>query len=215
MTLPLSCVWFFIPLVRNHGTGVFPDKFEASADRLLFAYNEVWTDLAPLVAIAAIAIVLLGVQRSDPRSADRKWSSFSLPEGVLAAYLVLVPVFITLVFTRSHSAYFPRYGAASIIGMAVLLSWFFAYWTKMNRLAGLTCFLVFLLGLYPPSVFLRLLSRFTTQPGAAASYEITGESPLPLSQVQPELPLVDAGGLTFLEMDHQENDTFVRRDSTI
>jgi hypothetical protein len=211
LTLPLSCVWFFIPLVRNHGTGVFPDKFQASPDRLLFAYNEVWTDLAPLVAIAAIAIVLLGVQRSDPRSADRKWSSFSLPEGVLAAYLVLVPVFITLVFTRSHSAYFPRYGAASIIGMAVLLSWFFAYWTKMNRLAGLTCFLVFLLGLYSPSVFLRLLSRFTSQPGAAAGFALTGESPLQLSQVQPELPLVDAGGLTFLEMDHQANDTFVRR----
>jgi len=210
LTLPLSCIWFFIPLIKSHDAGVFPDKFQASVERLLLAYGEAWTDIAPLIAIAAIVIVFLGVQKSE-MSSDRKWSSLSFPEAVLAAYLVLVPLFITLVFMRSHSAYFPRYGAVSIIGIAVFVPWFFAYWTKSNRLAGLACFLVFLLGLYSPAIFLRLFQRFAGQPAAAADYATTGESRTPLSQMHPELPLVDASGLTFLEMDHQVSDAAARR----
>jgi hypothetical protein len=212
LTVPLSCVWLFIPLIQNHGAGVYPDKFQASIDLLLFDYSDVLLGIAPLFALAAIVVVFLHAQKPDLPSANSKWSSLSLPEEVLAVYFSLVPLFITLVFMRSHSPYFSRYGIASIIGIAVLVPWFFAHWTKRNRVAGLICCFVFLFGLYSPAVFLRLARKLTGHSSiAASSYATTGASPVPLPDMRPELPLVDASGLTFLEMDHQASNEFARR----
>ncbi len=49
------------------------------------------------------------------------------------------------------------------------------------------------------------------QPIKPQGPDLTGKFETPISQVQPDLPVVDNSGLTFLEMNQRENSTFLSR----
>jgi hypothetical protein len=209
LLLPLFSVVVYRPLLRSHSAAVYPTMLQASFHALVVDYRVIENGIAPLLAIAAIAIVLVGAHIPE-RSIHGQRSFFSKPEAVLAAYLALVPFFTTVLFMRSHSAYFSRYGIVCVVGLAIFVPWFFAYWTRMNRLAALTCCVVFAYGLYPPSFFLELGRRLAGH-SATSDFAMSGLMSQSLSQVRPDLPFVDASGLTFLEMDHRADDSFARR----
>lgn len=208
LALPLTACITYLQPIENHGAGDFPKQFQASFLQLLAAYSEIWIGVASLLAAAIIAIVLL-TERSQTSPARMRRCGFSWPEKILALGFCCIPLVVILVFMRSHSAYFPRYGMPAILGVGILVPWFIARWTATSSRAALISSIVFLFGVITPLTFARHLQAFLPPPKTSPA--LTGVSPIPFEQVMPILPFVDASGLTFLEMNSRENNVFLSR----
>lgn len=209
LVLPLSACITYLQPVKTHDAGAFPQQFQASILDLLAAYSDLWVGLVSLLAVAIVAIVVLGdgVENSTPRPSRY---GFTWPEKIFACGLGCVPLVVSLVFMHTHSAYFLRYGIPSIFGVAILAPWFIARWTSTSSFAALICSAVLVFGVVTPQSIARHLQN-VVQPMKAQGANLTGVSNVPLSQIRPDLPLVDASGLTFLEMNHRENHAFLSR----
>ena len=209
LALPLSACVTYLQPIQTHDAGAFPKLFQASIMDLQAAYSDIWAGLASLLAAAIIAIVLLRDKPTDPVR-ETSPSGFTLPEIILALGFCCVPLVVILVFMHSHSAYFPRYGIAAIFGVGILVSWFVARWTAASSRAALICSMFFCFGVVTPASIARHLQN-VAQPVQKQSADLTGESTTPITQVMPNLPFVDASGLTFLEMNNRENSAFLSR----
>ncbi|MGC1784907.1 MAG: glycosyltransferase family 39 protein [Acidobacteriaceae bacterium] len=209
LALPLTaCITYLAP-VEHHSSGAFPDTFQASIVQLLGAYSEIWIPLASLLAAAVIVVVLLS-EASQRFSAKNRQDGFSLPEKIFALGFCCVPLVIVLVFMRSHSAYFPRYGMPAIFGVGILVPWLVARWTGTSSRAALVFSIAFVFGIVTPSSIARHLQQ-VVQPEKPENSNLSGISPVPFNGIFPNLPFVDASGLTFLEMNRRENSTFLSR----
>jgi hypothetical protein len=209
LSLPLITVVLYLPLFRSHGAGVFPSQFQASLLRLSENYLAIWTGLGALLATAMIAIVLFGEHAFGPSSGEPK-RGFSVAEWGFTSYLLFVPLIVTVIFMQSHSAYFDRYGIPAIFGVSIVVPGLIAGWTRASRTAGLLAALVFVFGIVPPMAFVKYGQKILHRP-AQSSPDLTGESSMPLTDVETNLPFVDASGLTFLEMDSREDQAFLSR----
>lgn len=110
---------------------------------------------------------------------------------------------------RSHSQYFPRYGIAASFAVAALVPAFIAWWTANSRRAALVTAVVFVAAVLRPSSVARVLQR-KIEP-THVSFPVDRESPTNVAQIQPNLPFVDADGLTFVEMNYYEGANFLSR----
>lgn len=209
LALPLSACVTYLQPIQTHSSGAFPEQFQASIIDLFAAYSDLWIGLISLLGAAIIAIVLLDGNRI-PATSNQSPRGFAWPEKILALGLCCVPLVVSLVFMHSHSAYFLRYGIPSIFGVAILAPWFVSRWTGNSSLAALICSIAFIFGVVTPSSIARHLQN-VVQPIKPQGSNLTGKFKTPLSQVQPDLPLVDDSGLTFLEMNNRENSTFLSR----
>lgn len=209
LALPLSACFTYLQPIQTHSSGAFPEQFQASILDLLNAYSDLWVGLASMLGVAIIAIVLLTGDRSSFQAKPSK-QGFMWSEKILALGLCCVPLVVILVFMHSHSAYFPRYGIPAIFGAAILTPWFVSRWTRNSSLAALICSIIFVFGVVTPSSIARHVQH-VAQPIKKQSPNLTGKSDIPISQVSPDLPLVDASGLTFLEMNRRENSILLSR----
>ena len=209
LVLPLSACITYLPLIKTHSSGAYPEQFRASIIHLFADYADLRVGLISLLGAAIIAIVLLDGDRK-PATSDQSPRGFTWPEKILALGLCCVPLVVNLVFMHSHSAYFLRYGIPSIFGVAILTPWFISRWTCNSSLAALICSIVFIFGVVTPSSIARHLQD-VVQPINPQGPDLTGKFETPISQVQPDLPVVDNSGLTFLEMNRRENSTFLSR----
>jgi hypothetical protein len=208
--LPLTTVALYAPLLRSHGGGAFPSEFQASLSRLSDNYLAIWTSLAPLLATAMIAIILVGVNNAVPSDREDQ-RNFSGPEWSFTGYLLFVPFLVTVIFMRSHSAYFDRYGIPSIFGASILVPGLIGGWTRTSRTAGLVAAFIFAFGVVPPIAFVTYGQRIIHRPQQQYGPDLTGDFSTPLNKVEESLPFVDASGLTFLEMDSREDKEFLSR----
>lgn len=209
LVVPLSACITYLQPIQTHSSGAFPEQFQASIVDLVAAYANLWMGLISLLGAAIIVIVLLHEERSPfPRAYQPR--GFSWPEKILALGFCCVPFVVSLVFMHSHSAYFDRYGIPAVFGVAILAPWFVSRWTRNSSLAALISSIVFIFGVVTPSSIARHVQR-VVQPIQPQGPNLTGRSNIPISQIHPELPLVDNSGLTFLEMNRRENSTFLSR----
>jgi Dolichyl-phosphate-mannose-protein mannosyltransferase len=208
LLLPLICGILYVPLLRHHNTGVFPPAFQASLLRLSDQDGPFWINLFTLLGVASVLIVTVCGRRLSS-GGTQNGESFTVPEGAFAVYLLLVPFMITILFMHSHSAYFGRYGIPAVFGAGILAPWLIAYWTRGDRVAGLLGVLVFAFGMAPPATLLLYAKDVFHRPEPNAA--LTGDSTTPFTQIEPELPFVDASGLTFVEMNSREDMEFLSR----
>jgi hypothetical protein len=206
--LPLTTVALYVPLFRSHGAGAFPSEFQASLLRLSANYVAIWTSLGPLLAVAMIAIILFGGENVS--SATARGTDFSGAEWSFAAYLLFVPLIVTVIFMRSHSAYFDRYGIPAVFGASILVAGLIAGWTRTSRVAALLAACVFAFGIVLPIAFVAYGKNVFHRP-EDDNPDLTGYSLTSLDEVEKTLPFVDASGLTFLEMDSREDKEFLSR----
>ena len=82
-------------------------------------------------------------------------------------------------------------------------------WTANSRRAAALCAVVFLFAVIRPSSIARVIQA-KVEPNHTA-FPLDRESPVNISQIQPQLAFVDADGLTFLEMNHYEIPEFLSR----
>ncbi len=210
LLIPLSACVTYLQPVAHHSAGAFPERFQASIQQLFEAYSTLWTPIATLLCGGLMLVGLLEtVPATDAQARGEARPGFSLPEMIFAAGLCCVPLVVVAVFMHSHSAYFDRYGIPSIFGASILVAAIVARWTHTSSRAALVCSLFLVFGVIRPASITRHLQALFPQPPVTAA--ITGISDTPYTQVLPDLPFVDASGLTFLEMNSRENPAFLSR----
>jgi hypothetical protein len=186
LVLPCIIPFFFLSF---HGGETFPPAFRASIRKMAGYYY--WTlrdqGLLWIVGFCAAAVICYWATHSKierPRYSPRELS-FTLA-------LLALPILMNGVLMLMHGAFFTRYSAPTLLAFPILFVALLSPWTNNNRVAALSLTV------------------------ALAVYCVWHEStPIPkhsdFSRIHPDLPLVAASGLTFLEMDHEEPQSTVDR----
>lgn len=200
--LPVLSVVLYLPLVKTHAGGIFPVALQATRGDIFDFYNSRTNhELAYLLLTVLLMRVLAGhriIQDADNwllPVAD--WVSVIPFIGMPAALLVF------LIYT--HAAWFLRYGALGCIGISIVMVILLAKWCNRDSRAALMCIYIALVSSGKPRwaveslVYQHVLT--STEPRIERCEACT---------FNPSLPLIDASGLTFLEMDHREDTATLR-----
>jgi 4-amino-4-deoxy-L-arabinose transferase-like glycosyltransferase len=158
----------------------FPPAFEAGFRKMASYYYWTLYQEGWVILVAFCAALLVTYP-------SRAWyPSRAREQAVFLLALLSLPVIVNGVMMASHSAFFARYSAPTLFAYPVILATILASCTNKNRLRALI--MAVILELYIPVQYLA--------------------KPLPkspdFSAIHPELPLVAASGLSFLEMDHEQ-----------
>lgn len=207
---PLSVIGLYLPLLRSHGVAAFPPAFQpGGVDVFDFYIQHVDRELVVLLLAALLTAAILGRRRLRGRGT---WL-FSPPEWVSILALLATPAVIIAHLMLTHAAFFPRYGVVACISVALLATALLAFWTGGDPRSALLAAALALLISGQIASFVHGLPMLLSRDPFRASEPI----PQPCyacilsASIDPSLPLVDASGLTFLEMDHRESPEALRR----
>ena len=191
---PLGIAKLFVSNVQSFEQSYFPVIFQASFKKIPVFYLKSFFFIWP-VAIAGMIVALASSRFIGQPRIKRGFSFFYLPHIAFAFALLLPPILINLVFMINHGAFWPRYCITTILLLYVLLCLVFAWLSNFARSSAL-------------AVVVAILIVGIIQTAAA-------HRPLrPMHRIEairPDLPMVDASGLAFLEMDHYESSQFLKR----
>jgi hypothetical protein len=183
---PCVIPFFFLKL---HSGEVFPPAFQAGVRKMASYYYWSLREEGWLLAAGFFAAVLIYKLRTREKPAR---TNFSSVEASFVAGLLLLPIVINGVMMFRNGAFFTRYSIPTLFAFPVLFVVLLAYWTNVNRPAALALCAV------------------------VAGYMVWHEGrPIAkrrdFAKVYPDLPLVAASGLTFMEMDHEQPTATVDR----
>ena len=238
LCVPLFSVLTYLPLIHSRSGMLFAREYAATPRRIASFYWEAVRHVAtPLVVIALISILWPLMQRSKPRVRPTQ-SPADIPLGFLLVGFSITPLVIASLFAHTGTAFFDRYGIVLVIPLALGPAFVLGRRTSRDRLAGTAVALVLataftfngwgkawlieqLAGIAPASVAGKLdyifapppLWHWNTPPipNNLAQEVRTAPAVSHLEAVEPELPIVAHTGLTFLELDHQENPQVTQR----
>lgn len=182
LLVPCVLPFFFL---KVHTGDAFPHALQAGLRKMASYYYWTLRDEAWLLLGGLLAAFLFR-RKINPKH------EYSPMDAAFVLTLLLLPILINAVMMVLHGAFFTRYAAPALFAIPIVFVALFAAWTNKNQ------------------PFALALSA------AFAVYLLWHQSrPLPkhpdFSQIHPELPLVAASGLTFLEMDHEEPPVTVNR----
>lgn len=199
LLVPLIFLFFNVPLVTRYQKGSFPAVTTANPTKVIsFFYRMLEPESLSL--FLALCFGLVAGFRSDRAEGRNRVNgndsrSFSALEWTFIWGLCLIPVLVTVAMMRSHGVAFPRYSGPAVLLYGILFAFLLGRYTKFSRSAALVSsgvLLLFLAGsnITPVLTSIRnLRSRGAPRP------------PSPIVSVRPDLPLVAASGISFLELD--------------
>ena len=197
LVLPISAALTYIPLIRNVAGGVFPTDYQGSVEKAYLFYLSIFVSVYLPVIIAGAFAFGVVVWRKDT---SPKVAGFAPYELVLFLTALLPPALLNAVAMQRHMAFYPRHAVSTVLTTDLLLVLLLAYESKLNRLAGLAAATVMVGFTLVPAV--RGLTQHVP-PSFTSQVKFEG--------IDPELPVVANSALTFLEMDHYEDPTFLSR----
>ncbi len=193
LVAPSPFMVLYIPLFRRfEGWAVVPPEFQGSVFKIATFYTDLLSAVSAVVLIALIAALM--VYRSQGGAGGADAPTAHRHEITLVLGLLSLPIPINLFLMRSGGAFWPRYCIVSAIGLSLLFVYTLAKLTRGSRAAA---------GIAACVIFLGMAGGITLQiarpPGRAIIKDLS------LKQLDARLPLVAASGLTFLEMNKQED----------
>ncbi len=213
LVLPLAAALLIIPSVKTHAVAIYPPSFQVDISEIIeFYIGSVYIQVGALLLTALAVLLLLGPAhlRGGPRKVPPT-SLFTPPEWVLIGGLLLCPLVLLLKFMASHAAFFDRYGAVEGFAAAILIAVLLCRWTMDHGVpdsrAALFGTVIALVISGTPATLPKQWHEGDLLPTFANSVP----RPKPCSAclraaaIDPTLPLVDASGLTFVEMNHNES----------
>jgi Dolichyl-phosphate-mannose-protein mannosyltransferase len=205
LLVPCPIPFIYVQLLTRFETTIFPPAFQASLLKIVESYfGSLRLEAIPL--LVAIGLAWIVFQRKDGISPSIKFHIS--PEDVALIFgLLAAPAIVNLALMRNQGAYFDRYAFPVAIGYALVMVFFVARRTNADSVAAIAA----------GSVLLLFFGAFNLGPGLKESVwsrhgvPTTENMGAKLAQVRPDLPLIAASGLTFLEMDHYEDVQTVAR----
>ncbi len=130
LLLPLVATLTYAPMFHAFSHSVFPPEAQASLGKLYFLYFAVFRWMwRPL-----LAIVLAGIFWGSRR---KLFGENAAGLGAGLALLFLVPVAVTILFMRSHGAFYDRYAMAAVLPIVLVAPLWLWRWTNANASAAL------------------------------------------------------------------------------
>ncbi len=197
LLLPLVALIGYAPLYRTYESIAFyPPAFQGSFKKMASFY---WHGARDIIWYALLAL-LGGFLANGRKIFWRKPEKFRMEDAVLLAVLIANPIFLDIVMMRDHAPFWPRYCITSLFGLYILFSLFLASLFRARPRPGYAAALVLAGMILVLSVAIPMRRTFVVRDDSAA-----------LIRMRPDLPLVAASGLTFVEMNHYEPASLVSR----
>jgi hypothetical protein len=200
LLLPMAGMFGYVPLYTSYKTIAFyPPAFQASFHQIAAFYGHLLK-----VVIPCLLCTLLGarVVKKHPFN-TQPLRNLGMPEFVIFAILAVNPILLNFVLMQDHSAFWPRYAITSIVSaylcFALLLAWLFSSRPEPGYAASLAV-AALLIGKQIGVPFYQNLTRPRQDRTAMA-----------LAAAKPNLPIVAASGLTFVELGHYGNPAVLHR----
>jgi hypothetical protein len=212
-TLPFAIPVYYYSKVSGYHSIIFPEDYQPSLISIPIEYG-VLLRYSVLILGACLALYMVKILMPSPSGYHPTTvpvSAVAIPatrsELLLLAGIFLEPALAVIAIMRSHGAFFLRYGLPGCIPIAILLTVFlFALFEKSKAAALLIAFIS--IAVAATSSFRDLLSKQPLRPSYAQS---ASSIPAEYRTIEPDLPFVDASGLTFVEMNHREPAEFLHR----
>ncbi len=197
--LPLGLTVFYIPIYRSYRTIVYyPPAFQAS---LLKAASFYWHTLSQallfLFLTAFAGWILSRTKRL--RISSLPWRSF---DYALFATAALIPLLLDIALMLDRAPFWGRYAITSALALYLFGGINVAALFRGKPRAGYVSV---------AAGFVLLLVIRILIPWQAAVKHPAPRSFASLAQVKPDLPIVAASGLTFVEMGQQEDPRVLKR----
>ncbi|MGC2150545.1 MAG: glycosyltransferase family 39 protein [Terriglobales bacterium] len=239
MMLPLISFVTYLTLLRHGSRILFSEWSQASPRRLAICY---WEHIRFLVTPLTILLLISAPwplsSRGSTRRSDSRVADVSL--RWLLLFLFLVPLEIEILFARTGTAFYERYGVVALLPCAMLPAIFLARRTHCDRRAAgcmvivLSVLLIFntfgkpwlteqLASLARPAVAARLMYVLAlppiappalTQPSVPPGLQEQSSTAPAVSQLgalDPSLPFVAGNGPTFLELAQYQDAALTHR----
>lgn len=241
LIVPLVSVLTYLPLIRVRSDLLFSEYSQASPRRLAICYWEHLRYLVtPLTLIVLIAVAWPFISKQRSPAFERKSGGAGVSLRSLLLFLFLVPLEIEILFARTGTPFYERYGVVALIPCVVFPALFLGYRTHCDRLAagvlGVLLAVLLILNTSGRAWLIENLSNVARPKVAARFLYLIGLPPvappslktphLPpylesainaaakvshLDDVDPGLPLVAGSGPTFLELDKYEDAALAQR----
>ncbi len=207
LVLLLPCIIppFYISTLQHYESAALAPVQQASPFKLLsFFYHTLEPE--GMILLLAVCLGLMAAFRRERGGADRA-ASMRPVDAVFTIGLLTLPVVLDAVLIVAHGAFFPRYGIVALFVYGLLLAFFVALYSNLSRLAAGVACAILLASIGGASFISSALSTLRTWGRTTQAQVHTS----PITNISPDLPLVAASGLTFLEMDRYENPATVGR----
>lgn len=204
LLLPCVIPFLFLRMVARVESSAFPAAFAASLPKIAEAYYAS-LKLAALPLLVALGSGLLVSRAGGQPEGER--IQLTLDARVLTGGLLAMPIAVNLALMHSHAAFFDRYAMPVALGYALAFCYLLADRGGRSQRAALASAAV--LGLYFLAFNVgpgRRESFWTRRAGTSAAAGLTG-----VEAMRPDVPLVAASGLTFVELDHYGSEQTVKR----
>ncbi len=203
LILPCLVTALFMKTIEHYASGAISWAFRASYTRTIFFYDWSFASEAPALFLC-IAIAFLFMARTE--ALDRK-RTLSIPELVLAAGLVVLPVVMNVVLRLIHAGFFERYSAPTAFGLAIFFVFIISRSTNRSDMAAFVCCCLLLIFFFAKEGIASNAGQFMQTRSLRPNHSEMAR----LESIDENLPLVAASGLTFLEMDKYEPEQTVTR----
>jgi len=243
LIVPAISTLTYMPLVRHRSEILFTHEYSPTPARIFTFYWDSIRFLAiPLTLVVALAVLWPLWRRSatlDKRQPATPPRTALYPLAFLLCCLSTVPIGVGILFARTGTAFFDRYGIVAFLPVAIVPSLILGFRTQRNQTAALAVALTLSLLLFlntsgkvwlieqlgnstPPVVAHYVLNAFTlpklllepVKPVAPPYLTKALESAHPLANldaIDADRPLVANTGLTFLEIDRRADATLASR----
>ncbi len=204
---PLIATATYIPLIHTHTVSYFPAAFEPNVYTMVAYYIVI---LIPPAFALMIVTMLTPIFVRERKFVPRGILPISAAELVALLWFFAVPGIQMFYLLDAHGAFFFRYGIVANFAIATLVPIFVGWFTRGNRsVAWITAFALLLWSVLPANILIpalhpSILSVWTRKPGGCEACALA-------NRIAPELPFVDASGLTYIEMDNREDAGFLSR----
>jgi hypothetical protein len=201
LVLPCIALVIYRSTFTAYGTILFPHEFQARPGMIVPEYIVLARDCVfPLLG----CLLFLVLEQVAPQRLAPNRVRATLPEIVLLCGILLEPLAALAAVGRSHGAFFLRYGLPACCAIAILtcaLLWRFLRQSKAAAVVVAAC--LWLVPLWNATAALRVAASRSQAPQAASGADY--------ASVKPDLPLVAASALTYVEMNHREQPSVLHR----
>lgn len=193
LALPMVVTLQYLPLMRRSAIIVSPPGVAPSVARMLAFFTATSRYAGPAIFLAALVIIVFP---SAKQSGEERWIR---PEDwALLGFLLLAPILLSLLLMIRHLQIYDRYSLPTDVTLCAAFAMLLARRLKPVRFAGWAAMAAVLIAAFVAHRDSRFVAQHDSRPFQWAGFRT-------------DLPLVDADGLTFYEMNHHESPKLLSR----
>lgn len=196
LLLPMVLTLQYLPLMHRRATVVSPATLAPTFAKMFGFFFDTGRYAGPAIFLAAVVVLLLpGAKRSG------KERGFRFEDWMVLAWVLLIPIWMNLLLMLTRTQFYNRYCLATDVTLCAAFAILLARRLNAAPLAGWAAIAAVLIATFLAHRDSHLLAQPQKQSPKSFSW----------AAYRTDLPLVDADGQTFYEMNHHGSPALVSR----